>query len=70
MTRTEKERQEGRPPAKKVPRFRTKPALVYPSSPDPRGLTWPPGPPPPLHRLVRLILSGKQTSGSREVRCE
>ncbi|KYN11988.1 hypothetical protein ALC57_15830 [Trachymyrmex cornetzi] len=25
---------------------------------------------PTLHRLVRLILSSKQTSGSREVRCE
>ncbi|EGI58423.1 hypothetical protein G5I_13460 [Acromyrmex echinatior] len=147
MTRTEEERQEGRPPAKKVPRFRTNLHLLYTimhalgvlrlqpdfrlqsnkdglllyerglmtnihfvaegdnatfnvvslaptlevstpmavKSNEGRGRTGslsgrarsllpigasrgPLG--PTLHRLVRLILSGKQTSGSREVRCE
>ncbi|KYN04339.1 hypothetical protein ALC62_05105 [Cyphomyrmex costatus] len=70
MTRTEKERQEGRPEPDSRLRSNKDGLLLYErdtklcagASRGPLG--------PTLHRLVRLILSGKQTSGSREFRCE
>lgn len=40
---------------------RARSLLLYPSGPDPRDLTWTPGP-RTLHRLVRWILFSEQSN--------